>query len=376
MGKAMKMITLIAMAVSLGMPRAAEAREIDLGKINVPEGFKVSLYHDMVPAARSLSMGDKGTLFVSTRSGGGRIYAVVDKDKDGVAEEKYTIAQKLNSPNGIVFKDGSLYVAEISRITRYDDIEDNLENVPEPVVIYDKLPTEGTHGWKYLEFGPDGKLYFNVGSPCNACDRNKTEDERFATIMRINADGTDPEIYVRGIRQCVGFDWHPEDGALWFTDNGADNLGDDLPSCELNRATEKDQHFGFPYCHGGDMPDPELGDQRDCAEFVAPALKLGAHVAPLGAKFYTGTQFPADYKNSLFFAEHGSSGRSIPIGYRINVARPDKDGDVFGFEVFADGWLEGGKSWGRPVDVLVLDDGSLLVSDDQLGVVYKFTYTG
>ena len=359
----------------LCLPRAHAEPEIDLSKINLPEGFEVSLYADDVPNARSLTMGDKGTLFVGTRSGDRTIYAVVDKNNDGKADKTYTIAEKLRSPNGVAFRDGALYVAEINRITRYDNIEDNLRKVPEPVVIYDKLPTEGHHGWKYLEFGPDGKLYFNVGAPCNVCD-STDEDERFATIMRINADGSDPEIYARGIRNSVGFDWHPDDGALWFTDNNPDDMGDDRPACELNRVTEQDQHFGYPHCHGRGVEDPDFGGDTSCDDFVAPALALGAHVAPLGIKFYTGTQFPEEYRKALFIAEHGSWNRSMPQGYRVNVVRPDKDGAIFGFEVFADGWLERGKAWGRPVDVLVLDDGSLLVSDDQLGVVYKFTYTG
>ena len=367
----MRLALTVALIVSVGSPALAE-REIPLDKINVPEGFEVSLYVDDVPNARSLALGDKGTLFVSTRSGDRKVYAVVDKNKDGKADKTYTIAEKLRSPNGIAFRDGSLYVAEINRITRYDNIEDNLREIPEPVVVYDQLPTEGHHGWKYLEFGPDGKLYFNVGAPCNTC---KEEDERFATIMRINADGTDPEVYVHGVRNSVGFDWHPEDGALWFTDNNPDNMGDDNPPCELNRATEQGQHFGFPHCHGGVYEDPEFAEGKTCDDFIAPALKLGAHVAPLGCKFYTGDQFPSEYKNSLFIAEHGSWNRTIPQGYRVNVARPDEDGNVFGFEVFADGWLERGKAWGRPVDVLPLPDGSLLVSDDKLGVVYKFTYT-
>lgn len=353
---------------------AVYAREPQLNLIKLPEGFSITVHVSEVPGARSMARGDKGTLFVSTRSDV-HIYGVADSDGDGVPETVHKIGSSLNSPNGIAFKDGSLYVAEISRIIRYDGIEDSLASPPEPVVVYDQLPTEGHHGWKYLAFGPDGRLYFNIGAPCNICNM-EAQDPRFATISRLNADGTGFEIFARGVRNSVGFTWHPENKNLWFTDNGRDLLGDDRPPCELNVATELGQHFGYPYCHGGNDPDPEFAAGRKCEEFVAPLQNMAAHVAPLGLKFYTGDKFPAEYKGAVFIAEHGSWNRSIPQGYRITVVKFDEQGAPLPWEVFAEGWLRRTLAWGRPVDVLMQDDGSMLVSDDKAGVIYRIAYTG
>ncbi len=350
------------------------ARDPQLNLIKMPEGFTISVYAPEVPAARSMALSDKGTLFVSTRSDA-HVYAVQDTDGDGTAETVHKIGSGLNSPNGVAFKDGSLYVAEISRIIRYDNIEDSLAAPPEPVVVNDQLPTEGHHGWKYLSFGPDNMLYFNIGAPCNVCNK-EGEDERFATISRMQPDGSGFEVFSKGVRNSVGFTWHPQSKELWFTDNGRDLLGDDRPPCELNKATEKGQHFGFPYCHGGDDPDPEFAADRTCDEFVAPVQNMAAHVAPLGLKFYTGDKFPAEYKGALFIAEHGSWNRSIPQGYRITVVKFDEQGNPLPWEVFAEGWLRRTLAWGRPVDILMLNDGSMLVSDDKAGVIYRIAYTG
>lgn len=350
----------------------AAAKDLPLDAIKLPEGFKISLFASEVPNARSLARAPGGTVFVSTR-GQGNLYAVVDEDNDHVAEKTYTIAKGMHMPNGVAFRDGSLYVAEVSRILRYDDIESKLSAPPEPVVVLDTLPKDEHHGWKYLVFGPDGKLYFQIGSPENIGNREE-EDPRYASIMRVNADGSDLEIYAHGVRNSLGLAWHPQTGELWFTDNGRDFLGDDSPACELNRAATSGLHFGYPYCHGGEIPDPEFAAGRDCSEFVAPAQKLGPHVAPLGLKFYTGTMFPEEYRNQIFLAEHGSFNRTIPIGYCISLVRLDASGNPASYETFAEGWLQRAEAWGRPVDVLIQPDGSMLVSDDKSGVIYRISY--
>jgi glucose/arabinose dehydrogenase len=255
---------------------------------------------------------------------------------------------------------------------RYDNIEDNLGNPPEPVVIYDQYPEENHHGWKYIAFGPDDKLYVPVGAPCNVCE---SEDEVFASITRMDPDGSNMEIVQRGVRNTVGFGWHPETAELWFTDNGRDRMGDDIPFCELNRAPEDNMHFGFPYCHQGDVPDPKLGEKRDCSEFTPPAYKLGPHVAPLGLEFYTADQFPAEYRGNIIIAEHGSWNRSKKSGYRLMLATLNGN-EVVSYEPFIEGWLnqESDDAWGRPVDVEVMPDGSLLISDDFADAIYRLTY--
>jgi glucose/arabinose dehydrogenase len=306
---------------------------------------------------------------------------VVDSNGDHKADRVHTIATDMNSPSGIAFRDGALYVAEISRVIRYDGIESKLASPPEPAIVNDKLPTERQHGWKYLGFGPDGMLYVPVGAPCNVCDR--TDDERFATITRMKPDGTGQEVFARGIRNTVGFDWHPQTKELWLAENGRDNMGDDVPPDELLRAHKPGLHFGFPYCHGGDTLDPEFGKGRQCAEFEPPAQKLGAHVAAIGMKFYTGRMFPQEYRNQIFVAEHGSWNRSTPQGYRIMAIKLDGN-KVVSYTPFAEGWLRGvrssrgamtlGDAWGRPADVLVMPDGSLLIADDEADAIYRVTY--
>ena len=342
-----------------------------LSLIRLPDGFSISLYASQVPNARSLAVGDRGTVFVGTRSEGS-VYALVDSDADHKAEKVVRLADGLFAPNGVAFRDGALYVAEIHRILRFDDIEARLDNPPQPVVVNAGLPTDRWHGWKFIGFGPDGKLYVPVGAPCNVCTR---ADERYASLLRMNADGSAVEVFARGIRNTVGFDWHPHTKELWFTDNGRDNLGDDVPPDELNRAPEAGLHFGFPYCHAGRIPDPEFGRSRPCGDFTGTAQELGPHVAAVGMRFYTGTMFPAAYRNQIFIAEHGSWNRSDPIGYRISLVRL-KDNSPISYEVFAQGWLQGRSAWGRPADVLVMPDGALLVSDDRANVVYRISYEG
>jgi glucose/arabinose dehydrogenase len=342
-----------------------------LDKIKLPPGFSISVFAE-VPNARSMCFGSKGTLFVGNKDGD-NVYAVVDADKNGVAEKVYTIASGMNSPNGVAFKDGSLYVAEISRITRFDDIENKLSNPPAPTVVYDKYPTEGHHGWKFIAFGPDGKLYVPVGAPCNVCEKT---DPVYSSITRINTDGTGMEVFAHGIRNTVGFAWHPTTHQLWFTDNGRDMMGDDMPGDELNVAAQANMHFGFPYCHQGNTLDPQYGSGKKCSDYVAPARVLDPHVAALGMRFYTGTQFPTQYKHQVFIAEHGSWNRSSPLGYRVMLATLDGN-NVTSYAPFAEGWLQqNGKVSGRPVDVEIAPDGSLLVSDDYSGVIYRIAYKG
>ena len=344
--------------------------DLPLDKIQLPDGFEIRVYAEGVTNARSMTLSPNGTLYVGTRrKGGGKVFAVVDQ---GDRREVYTIDEGLTSPNGVAFKDGALYVAEINRILRYDDIESNLDNPPAPVVVFDQLPEDGWHGWKYIAFGPDGKLYLPVGAPCNTCDR----EFPYSSILRINPDGTGLETFAYGVRNTVDFDWHPETGDLWFTDNGRDNMGDDIPDCELNRATDIGQHFGFPYFHAGDVPDPEFAGNRKASDYIAPSAKLGAHVAPLGMEFYEGSQFPEKYRGQIFIAQHGSWNRSSKVGYRVVVAHLNESGEVGELEVFAEGWLQDEESWGRPVDVEVTADGALLVSDDVAGVIYKISYSG
>lgn len=347
--------------------------DLPLDKIKLPEGFKIEVYADDITNARSMELSPNGTLFVGTRDKGD-VYALQDTDGDFVIDKKYVIASKLKMPNGVAFRDGDLYVAEVSRIIKFENIEANLENPPAPVVVYDQYPTDTHHGWKFIDFGPDGKLYVPVGAPCNICEPEK---EIFASITRINPDGTGLEIVQHGIRNTVGFTWHPDNQELWFTDNGRDWFGDDKPACELNHAPRDGMHFGYPYCHQGDLVDSEF-NTRDCSEFTPPAQKLGPHTAPLGIEFYTGSQFPAKFKNQILFAEHGSWNRSTKIGYRVMMVTLDENQNATSYEPFAEGWLEENKDdvWGRPVDLEFLPDGSMLVSDDYADVIYRISYVG
>ena len=349
----------------------ADSKQELLDKIKIPKGFSITLFADNVPNARAMALGKNGTVFVGSRNNGS-VYAVQDINKDGKADKTHIIASGLYLPNGVAYKDGNLYVAEINRIIRYDNIDKQLSNPPEPTIVYNKFPNKKHHGWKYLRFGPDNRLYTAVGAPCNICEPEK---EIFTSLVRLNQDGSNLEIIARGIRNTVGFDWQPGTNALYFTDNGRDHLGDDIPPDELNKWTEKGQHFGYPYCHGGNIPDPEYGQKKQCKSFTKPEWKFKAHMAPLGIRFYRGQQFPKAYHQQLFVAQHGSWNRSIPHGYRV-VLLKIKQGKVISEQVFAEGWLEkNGKSIGRPVDILELPDGSILVSDDQAGVIYKISYS-
>ena len=348
------------------------ASELPVNKLKVPAGFKVEVWADDAPEARSLALGDKGTVFASNHILR-NVYAIVDI---GGKREVKTILKGLKSPNGIVFKDGTLYVAERHRITRYDGIEDRLDNPPEAKVVIDDLDPSAQpgHFWKYLALGPDGKLYFNIGSPQNITMPTAMQ----AAIMRVDPKTGVLESYALGVRNSVGMDWHPVSKKLWFTDHGRDWLGDDSPHDELNVVSQKGEHFGFPYCHQGDLLDTEYGKNRSCSEFTPPVAKLGAHIAPLGMKFYTGSMFPAEYKNSIIIAQHGSWNRSTKQGYNLVRASLDGKGKAT-LHPFVDGFLENEKAdppmWGRPVDVLQMRDGSILFSDDYNGIIYRVSYS-
>lgn len=340
------------------------------GAVQMPPGFQIQVYADSVAGARSMALSPSGVLFVGTRKEG-RVYAVLDETNDRVADSVVTIAEGLNMPNGVALWNGDLYVAEVHRILRFSQIESRLDKPVKPEVVYDQLPSDRHHGWKFIRFGPDSRLYVPIGAPCNTCRKS---NPIYATIARINRDGSGFEIFAQGVRNSVGFDWHPKTDELWFSDNGRDWLGDDLPPDEINRAAIKGLHFGYPFCHGGVVADPEFGSEKACDQFTAPEVRLPAHVAPLGMRFYTGRMFPEEYYQQLFIAEHGSWNRSRKVGYRITLVRMER-GRVTEYEPFAQGWLAGDSAWGRPVDIEVMGDGSMLVSDDKNGVIYRISYT-
>ena len=342
--------------------------DLPINQIKLPPGFEISVFAENVVNARSLVLGDDQTLFVGTRSDG-RVYAI---QHDGIKAQKvFTLASGLNQPNGVAFRKGSLFVAEVNRILRYDNIEKQLEKPPEPVVVSTQFPSDKAHGWKFIRFGPDGLLYVPIGAPCNICEPG----DPYASITRINVDNPNakPQIFARGVRNSVGFDWHPQTKELWFTENGRDMLGDDIPPEELNHASKAGQHFGYPYCHGGDIADPEFGSKRKCSEFTPPEVKFQAHSAGLGMRFYNGKTFPAEYKNQIFIAQHGSWNRTKRVGYKILSVDPVNKANPY--KVFAEGWLDKNENaWGRPTDILVMPDGSLLVSDDYANAIYRISY--
>jgi glucose/arabinose dehydrogenase len=357
-----------AAAMLLAIAAAPAHSRLPLERIKLPPGFEITVFAEGLSGPRSMALGEKGTLFVGTR-GAGTVYAI---KHDGMkATQVMTIAKGLDSPNGVAVKDGALYVAETEKVWRYDNIEATLASPAKPVLVYGKYPDSRGHSPKFIRFGPDGWLYVPVGAPCNVCDPGPP----FETITRLKPDGSAMEIFARGVRNSVGFDWDPQTQELWFTDNGRDLMGDDIPSDELNHAPRPGMHFGFPYCHAGDIPDPEFGKGHACSEFTPPAQKLGPHVAALGMRFYTGTMFPPEYRNRIFIAQHGSWNRSRKIGYRVMEAKVE-GGKVVDYRVFAEGFLDtaSDRAWGRPVDVLVMPDGALLVSDDTADAIYRIAY--
>ncbi|WP_171039374.1 PQQ-dependent sugar dehydrogenase [Pseudomonas nitroreducens] len=348
----------------LSLTAAPATAATDISQIRLPEGFHISLLTDQVPGARAMAWGEKGTLFVGSRSAD-KVYAV---KPDGQVK---ALADGLQMPVGVTFHKGDLYVSSINRVVVLRDIEAHLDAPPKAEELPAQFPRETAHGWKFIAFGPDDKLYVPVGAPCNSC---RPDREQYANLQRMNADGSAREVVAYGIRNTVGFTWHPQTRQLWFTDNGRDMLGDDKPDDELNKVSKMGEDFGYPDCHQGDIADPEEG-RKPCSAFTPPVAKLGPHVAALGLRFYTGEQFPAEYRNNLFIAEHGSWNRTQKTGYRVARIELNEDGTLKRQSVFAEGWLDkdGGVS-GRPADVLVAPDGSLLVSDDQNGAIYRIRY--
>ena len=348
------------------IPTAADKLPIE--KLKAPKGFKIELYAAGVGNARTLRQGDKGTVFVGSRLLD-KVYAIVDR---GEKREVKPIYSGLYRPNGLAFKDGVLYIAELSRISKVEKIEDNLDNPPKPVVIYDDLPKDEAHGWKFLTIGPDDKLYFQVGAPCNICMPSPAH----AQIRRINLDGSGAEVVARGIRQIVGMDFSPITKQLYFTENSRDWLSEDIPEEKLNRLTQPGKdNFGYPYCHQGNIADQEFGWGHSCDEFTKPIALLGPHTAALGMRFYTGNTFPSEYRNAIFIARHGSWNRTKKIGGDIVVAKLSEDGAVKSIEPFITGFIENNNYVGRPADVEFVKDGSMLISDDFNGAVYRVTYS-
>ena len=335
----------------------------EMGDITLPPGFHIGVFAGNVPNARQMALGPPGVVFVGSLSEG-KVYAIR-------AEKVYVLASGLNMPSGLAYRDGALYVAAVNRILKFPDVARDLEKPPKPEVVSDAYPSDRHHGWKFIAFGPDGKLYVPVGAPCNICEVSGLH----GTITRLDLNGAKPEIVARGVRNSVGFDFHPQTHELWFTDNGRDWLGDDQPPDELNHVTKAGQHFGFPFCHGDGLKDPEHNAGKNCGDFTAPARLLGPHVASIGMRFYTGTMFPEKYRNSVFIAEHGSWNRTTPVGYRVSFVKIE-DGKAVSYEPFAAGWLKGSTASGRPADVLVMPDGALLVSDDKAGRIYRISYEG
>ncbi len=344
---------------------------LPVNKIKLPPGFKISVYADHVNNAREMAFSQSGILYVGSM-GEGKVYALIGSSKTHKADKIVVIASGLQMPVGVAYYKGDLYVSAVSKILRFEDIDNHLDNPPKPVVVNDTLPRETWHGWKFIRFGPDGLLYVPIGAPCNIC----LPEIPHGTITRMNPEGKNFEIYASGIRNSVGFDWRPVTKELWFTDNGRDYMGDNLPPDELNNAPEKGMFFGYPYVHGKNIYDPEFKNRiPDNFKFTPPEMELGPHVASLGMRFYTGNQFPKEYKNQIFIAEHGSWNRSVPIGYRVTLVRLDPAGKhAVSYEVFASGWFEGNTAWGRPADVEIGPDGALYISDDKAGAIYRVTY--
>lgn len=347
-------------------PLPAAPDKLPLAKLKLPPGFNLEVYAAGMANARSLAEGDKGTVFVGSRLVD-KVYGIVNKD--GKRSVK-VIASGLYRPNGVAFKNGTLYIAELSQVSKIDKVEDNLDSPPKPVVIYDKLPKDEAHGWKFIAIGPDNKLYVEVGQPGN----NVLHDDAHGQIRRMNLDGTGAEVYAFGVRHSVGFDWNPENKQMYFTDNGRDWLSESVPEDELNRVTKAGEDFGAPFCWQGNIIDQELGWGKNCKDYTAPVGLMGPHVASLGMRFYTGNMFPKAYKNAIFIARHGSWNKSKKEGGDVVVVKLNKDGTVKSMEPFMTGFLEDNKYVGRPVDVMVAKDGSLLVSDDWNGAVYRITY--
>ena len=347
-------------------PIPAAADKLPTAKLKLPPGFHIEVYASGIGNARSIRVGDKGTVFVGTRFGN-KVTAIVKKD--GKTELK-TIASGLYRPNGLAYHNGTLYIAELSQISKIDNVENVLDNPPKPTVIYNDLPKDEAHGWKFIGIGPDNKLYIPVGQPGN----NVMPPPTHAQIRRINLEGSGMEVVACGVRNTVGFDWNPVNKQLYFSDNGRDWASEDLPQDELNRITKVGEHFGSPYCYQGNFVDPEFGWGHSCSEFTPPIMLTGPHSAGLGLRFYTGKMFPKKYRNAIFLARHGSWNRTKKFGGDVIAIFLNKDGTVKSSEPFVTGFLENNNYIGRPVDVEIMKDGSMLLSDDYNGAVYRISY--
>ncbi len=359
-GLALARPALPALAALLAGAGAWTQDRLPLGEVRLPPGFTISVYASGLAGARGLAFSDSGTLSVG--SWGGEVYAVPPGGGRGKV-----IASGLDMPVGVAWNRGDLYVSSLNRVAKLPAVEAGPPR--RPVDIIDSLPTDRHHGWKFIKIGPDGKLYVPVGAPCNVCDAG----DPYASILRLDPDGRNLEVFARGVRNTVGFDWNPRTGELWFTDNGRDLMGDDLPPDELNRAPRAGLHFGFPYVHGRAVHDPRFWASRPAEDFRPPELELPAHVAALGMRFYTGRLFPAEYHGGIVIAEHGSWNRSKKIGYRVSFVRLEGD-RAAEYRIFAQGWLKGERAWGRPADLEVGPDGALYVSDDTADAVYRIGF--
>ena len=352
---------------NLAPPSNSLTEGLKLAELKAPSGFKVDVIA-RIPNAREMTLAPSGTLFVGSRDEG-KVFAV-QFGPNWTNAQVTVLAKDQKLPVGVAYRGRDLYFSTVSKIFVLKNVEKDFAHPPSPLQVGADFPPEEHHGWKFIAFGPDGKLYIPIGAPCNLCD-----EKGHANLMRMNADGSGREVYASGIRNTVGFDWEPTSKELWFTDNGRDLLGDDVPPDELNRAPKAGMHFGYPYCHAGEILDPEFGKGKSCADYTAPAAKLGAHVAALGMRFYRGTTFPAEYRGQIFVAEHGSWNRSKKSGYQVLLARV-KDGKITKTEPFIEGFKVGESAWGRPVDVENVPDGSLLISDDEAGAIYRVSYEG
>lgn len=346
---------------------------INLDELILEPGFKISIFAEKLSSPRQMAQGPNGTIFVGERTG--QIIALIDADQNGQSDQKRVIAENLEYSTGVSIFNGDLYFSEINKIWKIENIEtwlnENITNsdFPKKTLLTDQLPNDKWHGWKWLKHDEQGSLYFNIGAPCNVC---LSENSQYATILKIN--NGELEHVARGVRNSVGFDFHPVTKKLFFTDNGRDWLGDDSPSCELNRLDQAGQFFGYPFKHATDVMDPEFGEINSGFDYVDPILELGAHVAPTGVTFYEGSMFPVEMKNNLFISLHGSWNRSSKVGYKVIRVSFDENGNVEDSHDFITGWLQNESAFGRPSAPLIMNDGSMLLSDDKANVIYRISY--